>query len=212
VFVNLEGGAMSDALDQLRAERLLRDRRARRRAAVGVMTFVIAVIGGLLLFHGATGSRAGVASAAPNLPAATPPPAPTHPARDASTQHTLQDATGLAASLLASTRSTEVARSALVAAQGMTGCAPKEGGPSLVNVGNDAEKAAELASRADFYATAKENGREYATHAQVYVDRRTVVHVAVAWECSPSDPVVRYTLTPPGTRASRRAVGTPPAL
>lgn len=179
---------MSDAPDQRRAERLLRERRARRGAAVGVMTFVLAVIGGLLLFHGVTGDRAGVASAAPKLPAAALPNAPTHPAaRDASTQETLQDATGLAASLLASTRSSEVARSALVAAQRMTGCAPKEGGPALVHVGNDPETAAELASRADFYATADENGREYATHAQVYVDRRTVVHVAVAWECSPRD-------------------------
>jgi hypothetical protein len=44
-------------------------------------------------------------------------------------------------------------------------------------------KAVELAARADFYATAHDNDREYATHAHTYMGRRTVVHVAVAWEC-----------------------------
>jgi hypothetical protein len=106
-------------------------------------------------------------------------------ATDPETRRTLQDATGLAASLLVSTRSTEVARSALVAAQDMTGCAPREGGPAQVHVGNRAERTAELAARADFYATARENGREYATHARAYLDKQTIVFVAVAWECGP---------------------------
>ena len=175
---------MSDPLDQLRAERVLRERRARRAAAVAVSLFVVIAIGGIVLLEAVIGDRGGVAAAAANPPAAKPADPQSPAARDASVEQTLQDATALAASLLASTQSTELARSALVAAQQITGCAPKEGGPSLVHLGNDAEKAAELASRSDFYATAERNGREHATHAQVYADRRTVVHVAVAWECS----------------------------
>lgn len=176
---------MSDPFDRLRAQRVLRERKARRAAAFVVSLFVMIVVGGIVLFEGVIGDRGGVAAAAANPSASKPGDAQSAAVRDASVEQTLKDVTRLAASLLASTQSTEVARSALVAAQQLTGCVPKEGGPSLVNVGNDAEKAAELAARSNFYATAEENGREYATHAQVYENRRTVVHVAVAWECSP---------------------------
>jgi len=180
---------MHDTLDQLRAERLLREHTARRRAGFAIATLVVVAFGGILLFKGVAGAHGTVASASPNRAVAPPPaappstPPPSAPAQDPGTGQSLQDATGLAASLLASTRSTEVARSALVAAQDMTGCSPKEGGPALVHLGDRAEVAAELAARADFYSTARANGREYATHGQAYIDRRTVVYVAVAWEC-----------------------------
>jgi hypothetical protein len=145
---------------------------------------VVTASGGILLFLGLIGGSGKVASAAAKaVPDNAPQSASAH---DVSVHQALQDATHLAASVLASARSIEEARSALVAAQKKTGCAPEEGGPSFVHIGNDAQKAAELAARADFYATAHENGRQYATHAQVRANRMTVVHVAVAWACSPA--------------------------
>jgi hypothetical protein len=178
---------VTSPFDQLRAERLRHERRARRLGSlILVLAMLVVTLVGVVWFKsvrdGATpkphaSSRAIKARVPPAPPSSTPP-------SDTTIEQTLQDATGLAASLLASTRSTEVARSALVAAQEITECAPKEGGPALVHLDDRIERAAELASRADFYSAARDDGREYATHAHAYVDRRTVVHVAVAWECS----------------------------
>jgi hypothetical protein len=174
---------MSVTLDELRAERLLKERRRRRittllGATVVVTTLTTVFVVRSFVTHGPVASariiRSATVTTAPSTPA---------PVVHTSVGQTLQDATGLAASLLASTRDTEVARSALVAAQKVTGCAPEEGGPALVHLNDATEKAAELASRADFYATARQNGRTYATHARAYIDSRTVVYVAVAWEC-----------------------------
>jgi hypothetical protein len=172
--------------DELQAERLRRERRARRLASIilVLLLFVVTLVG-VMWFKNArdratsepNNSSPAIATNVPLPPASSTPP-------DPAMERTLHDATGLAASLLASTRSTEVARSALDAAEDMTGCAPEEGGPALVHLGDRVERAAELASRADFYATARENGREYATLARAYVDRLSVVYVAVAWECS----------------------------
>ena len=175
---------MADTLEQLRAERNERERRTRRRvtfASASILAIFLVV--GLLLVSVKLGAHRAAAALRTIKPPVASIEAPSAPVRDPDTQQTLQDATGLAASLLASTRDTEVARSALVAAQQITGCAPREGGPALVHLDDRLEKVAELASRADFFATAKDNGRDYATHAHAYVDHRTIVYVAVAWEC-----------------------------
>lgn len=175
---------MADTLEQLHIERIEQERRTRRRVTLGgaaILAIVLAV--GLLILSVKLSAHRAVAAPRTIKPPVASAETPQAPVRDPDTEQTLQRATGLAASLLASTRDTEVARSALVAAQKMTGCAPEEGGPALVHLDNAMEKAAELASRADFYATARQNGRTYATHARAYIDSRTVVYVAVAWEC-----------------------------
>lgn len=149
----------------------------------GLVVVVVAASVAFVLFQTAAEGSADISTArSDHVPAVVADPS-SSATDDASVEQTLQHATGRAARLLSSTEDTEVARSALVAAQDVTGCAPEEGGPAPVHVGNAAEKAAERASRADFYATAKDNGREYATLAHATADHRTIVYVAVAWEC-----------------------------
>ena len=179
-----EEASLSAALEQFRAARLRRERRVHVVAFGFVVVLAAISVFFVLLMVAAKGSPAVSIERSNPVSDEEAGGSPSAPAHDRSVERTLHDATGKAARLLATTEDTEVARSALVGAQDVTGCAPEEGGPALVHVGNAAEKAAERASRADFYATAKDNGREYATLAHAYADRRTIVYVAVAWECT----------------------------
>jgi len=179
------GGVLSRTFHELRDARLRREQRVRHTVAFGFVIFVVATSVCIVLLKTAAKGSTDVSISQPNRSSAVDPSSSSSVASThAAVEPILRDATGQAARLLASTKDPDVARSALLAAQDMTGCAPKEGGPALVHIGNPVEKAAERASRADFYETAKDNGREYATHARAYADRRTIVFVAVAWECT----------------------------